>query len=88
MYLVFKIQKAQDSGKSPILIKIFDKNKTSEVSIKDTDLLLQAIDKLLKKNKIKVESLKDIRVEIDNEAGLTSTRIVLAIIKALRFNLD
>lgn len=55
--------------------------------VRDTDELLEKLDKLLKKNKIELESLKDINAEIANGAGLTSTRIVSSISKALRFDL-
>ncbi len=99
MRLVFKIKKAENNL-SPIEIMLI-KNKTNgskkggELNliknsqiVKNTDELLNVLDKLLKKNKIKLESLKDVKVEIENGAGLTSTRIVLAIAKALSFDLE
>jgi len=61
--------------------------KISKEITENTDELLEKLDKVLKKNKIKIESLKDIDVEIANGAGLTSKRIVLAITRALRLNL-
>lgn len=84
MQLIFKVKKAGEGGKSPVEIVL---GKDSLVA-KDTDQLIFTLDKLLKKNKIKVESLKDIKLEIDKEAGLTSQRIVKAIIKALSLTLD
>ena len=81
--LIFKVKKAGEGGKSPIEI-VLNKNK---LIAKDTDQLLSTLDKLLKRNKIKVESLKNIKLEIDNEAGLTSQRIIKAIIKALSLDL-
>ncbi|PJE57772.1 MAG: hypothetical protein COU82_00050 [Candidatus Portnoybacteria bacterium CG10_big_fil_rev_8_21_14_0_10_38_18] len=55
--------------------------------VRDTDNLLLTLDKLLKRNKIELESLKNIKLEIDKGAGLTSTRIVSAITKALSLDL-
>jgi len=88
MHLTFKIQKAKEHGRSPIEIIIKDGKKIFKAATENTDLLLPTLDKLLKKNKIELESLKDINVEIANGAGLTSTRIVLSILKALRFDLS
>lgn len=96
MQLTFKIQKAKEHGKSPIEIVLSRKTGSRAKSREDfytattenTDLLLPTLDRLLKKNRIGLESLKDINVEIANGAGLTSTRIVLSISKALRFDLS
>ncbi|MDP2934374.1 MAG: hypothetical protein Q8N59_01215 [bacterium] len=101
MRLTFKIQKAKEHGspastrggsptrgRSAIEIIIKDGKKTFKATTENTDLLLPSLDRLLKKNKIDIESLKDINVEIANGAGLTSTRIVLSISKALRFDLS
>lgn len=87
MKLVFKILKAKEHGRSPIEIIIFGNGKKFVATTENTDLLLPKLDKLLKKNKINIESLKDIKVEIVNGAGLTSTRIVSSIFKALSSDL-
>lgn len=87
LQLVFKIQKAKEHGRSGIEIVLRDKKKISKSITDNTDNLLSTLDKLLKRNKIKLESLKNIKLEIDKEAGLTSKRIVLAIVKALSLNL-
>jgi len=74
-------------GRSPIEI-ILKKGKGNDKLVSpDTDQILKTLDKLLKKNKIELESLKSIKLEIDKWAGLTSTRIVSAIGKALSLNL-
>ena len=85
MRLVFRVKTAGEGGRSPVEI-ILGKDK---LVAKDTDQLLSTLDKLLKRNKIKVESLKrgDIKIEINPEAGLTSQRIAKAVIKALSLNL-
>ena len=96
MKLTFKIQPAKEHGWSPIEIVLTHKTGSRAKSREDiftattdnTDKLLETLDRLLKKNKIDLESLKDINVEIANEAGLTSTRIVSSISKALRFDLS
>ena len=88
MRLTFKIQPAKEHGRSPIEIVISGNGKKFVATTENTDELLEKLDKLLKKNKIELESLKDINVEIANGAGLTSTRIVLSISKALCFDLS
>ena len=84
MQLIFRVKKAGEGGRSPVEV-ILGKHK---LIAQDTDQLVLILDKLLKKNKIKVESLKDIKLEISKEAGLTSQRIVKVIIKALSLTLD
>jgi hypothetical protein len=83
--LIFKIHPAQRDGKSPIEI-ILGEHKSTAPS---TDQLLSRLDRLLKRNKMKIEDLssKNIKLEISKKAGLTSQRIVKAIIKALSLSL-
>ena len=83
MELIFRVKKAGEGGRSPIEI-ILGNNK---LVVDNTDQILIALDKLLKKSKIKVESLKDIKLRVNKGAGLTSQRIVKAIIKALCLDL-
>jgi tRNA A37 threonylcarbamoyladenosine modification protein TsaB len=85
--LIFKMKKAKEHGRSGIEIVLKDKNKVSKSITDNTDNLLQTLDKLLKRNKIELESLNDIKVEIEKGAGLTSTRIVSSIVKALSLDL-
>jgi hypothetical protein len=83
MQLIFKLKKAKEDGRSAIEI-VLGKDK---IVAQNTDQVLLALDKLLKRNKIELESLKDIKLEVDKKAGLTSQRIIKSVIKALRFNL-
>lgn len=90
MQLIFKVKSAQYNGKSPIEI-VLGKDK---LVAKTTDQVLPTLDNLLKRNKIKVsartpegEDIKHIKLEVDKKAGLTSQRIVKAVIKALSLNL-
>lgn len=87
MKLTFRLEKAKENGRSPIEIILKDKNKISKAMTENTDELLEKLDKLLKKSKLELESIKIINVEIANGAGLTSKRIVQAISSALRLNL-
>lgn len=97
MQLTFKIKKAKEHGRSGIEIILRDdtRRKRSKQAgpskcvafVRDTDNLLQTLDKLLKRNRIELESLSDIKVEIEKGAGLTSTRIVSSIVKALSLDL-
>ncbi|MBA7686156.1 hypothetical protein ES703_94595 [subsurface metagenome] len=85
MRLIFKVKKASKDGKSPVEIVVND----DRLVARDTDKIISTLDKLLKRNRIKVESLKrgDIKIEINPKAGLTSQRITKAIIKALSLSL-
>jgi len=85
--IVFKIQKAKEHGKSPIEIVLDNNGKKYVKIVENTDFLLPALDTLLKKSKIKLESVKDIKIKAHKEAGLTSQRIIKAIAKALSFEL-
>ena len=87
MKLTFRLEKAKENGRSPIEIILKDGKKVDTEITENTDELLKKLDKVLKKNKMDIESIKDINVEIVNGAGLTSKRIVLAITRALRLNL-
>ena len=87
MQLIFKVKKAEEYGRSPIEILISGGRKKFAATTENTDELLQTLDKLLKRNKIELESLDDIKVEIEKGAGLTSTRIVSSIVKALSLDL-
>lgn len=81
--LIFKIQEAGESGKSKIEILIKDGKRIFKIIAENTDNLLSALDTLLKKSKIKLESLNGIKLESSKKAGLTSQRIAKAIVKAL-----
>ncbi|MBU2564217.1 hypothetical protein KKA23_01395 [Patescibacteria group bacterium] len=83
MILIFKVGKAGDSGRSSVELILGKDKKVA----KDSDKILSTLDFLLKKNRIKLESVNDIKLEINKQAGLTSQRIVKSIIKALSFNL-
>lgn len=56
-------------------------------TVENTDFILSTLDTLLKSAKLKVESLKNIKIETHKEAGLTSTRIIKSIVKALSLSL-
>jgi len=85
MKLIFKIGRAEKDGRSKIELVLEKDKKKNKSTAPTTDQILPTLDKLLKRNKIKVESLKrmDIKLEINKEAGLTSQRITKAIVKAL-----
>ncbi|MFH1308615.1 MAG: hypothetical protein ABIH51_01220 [Patescibacteria group bacterium] len=83
MILTFKVGSAGDNGRSKIELILGKEKKIAE----DSDKILSTLDFLLKKNRIKLESVNDIKLEINKQAGLTSQRIVKSIIKALSFNL-
>lgn len=79
MKLTFKVGPAKDDGRSEIAL-VLGKHK---MIAKNTDEILSTLDKLLKKNTINIKEIKDIKLVVSKQAGLTSQRIVKAIIKAL-----
>ena len=91
--IIFKIMKAGEKGRSEVEIILETRRKQSKqagpskykVFVRDTDEVLSALDTLLKRSKIGLESVKDIKIETHKEAGLTSTRIIKSIVKALCF---
>lgn len=95
--IVFKVGKAGERGRSPIEIILIDETRRKlrmqagpsivRETTDNTDNLLSTLDKVLKSAKLKIESVKDIKLERHKEAGLTSTRIIKSIVKALRFSL-
>ena len=83
--LIFKIDKAGEKGRSPIEIILINNSKKYKKTMKETDKLLLALDKVLKFAKLKIDQVKNIRIISHKEAGLTSQRIVRAIKQALDF---
>jgi len=91
--LIFKIESASSAGRkaggrgrSPIEIVLQHNQKIYKKTIENTDEILSTLDILLKSAKLNLESLKSIVMETHKEAGLTSTRIIKSIIKALKFD--
>jgi hypothetical protein len=85
--LIFKVKNAGEKGRSPIEIILKNNGKIYRRVTENTDNFLSTLDTLLKSAKIKIESLKDIKIESHKQAGLTSMRIIKAIVKALCFSL-
>lgn len=95
--LIFKIGKAGEYGRSPVEVIIETRRKQSNQAglskckaffretTDNTDNFLSTLDTLLKSAKLKIESIKNIKVISHKEAGLTSQRIVKAIKQALDF---
>lgn len=83
--IIFKIEKAGEHGKSPIEVRVENKGKIYKKTTDNTDKLLLALDRVLKSAKLKVESIRNIKIISHKEAGLTSQRIVRAIKQALDF---
>lgn len=55
------------------------------IQVEKSDELLKTLDKFLKKNKIKVTSIKDWKVDFSKEKSITSQRISQSILYALKF---
>ena len=85
--LIFKIHKAGEHGRSPIEVILKKDKEIYQKTIDNTDKVLSTLDTLLKSAKLNVESLTSVKIETHKEAGLTSTRIIKAIAKALSFSL-
>ena len=82
--LILKVKKAQEDGRSQVEI-VLGKNR---LIAQNSDEIISTLDKLLKKSKMELESVKHINLRIDKKAGLTSQRIAKAVVKALNLNLD
>jgi acetolactate synthase small subunit len=87
MKLIFRIGKAGEHGRSPIEVIIKNGDKIYHKTIDNTDKVLSTLDTLLKSAKLNIESLTSVKIETHKEAGLTSTRIIKSITKALSFSL-
>jgi histone deacetylase complex regulatory component SIN3 len=83
--IIFRVKRAGEMGRSEIEIVLENNGKKYNKTVEHTDFVLSVLDTLLKKSKIELESVKDIKIETHKEAGLTSTRIIKSIIKALAF---
>jgi len=81
--LTFKLHPAKENKRSDMDIILKNRDKIQKVTVSDSDKILSALDTLLKKSKIKLESLSGIKLESSKKAGLTSQRIAKAIVKAL-----
>ena len=81
--LTFKLHPAKENKRSDMDIILKNRDKIQKVTVSDSDKILSALDTLLKKSKIELESLSGIKLESSKRAGLTSQRIAKAIIKAL-----
>jgi len=55
------------------------------IQAEKSDELLKILDKFLKKNKIKIASIKDWKVDFSKEKSITSQRISQSILHALKF---
>ncbi len=55
------------------------------IQVEKSDELLKTLDKFLKKDKIKVASIKDWKVDFSKEKSITSQRISQSILYALKF---
>ena len=55
------------------------------IQVEKSDGLLKTLDKFLKKNKIKIASIKNWKVDFFQEKSITSQRISQSILHALKF---
>ncbi|MDO8664283.1 MAG: hypothetical protein Q7K44_01905 [Candidatus Liptonbacteria bacterium] len=67
-----------------ILIKFSDKKLEESFIVDKSDKFLKCVDALVKKNKMKTETLRNARLEFEN-TGLLTERIIRVIILGLSF---
>ena len=73
----------------PIEVILKDKNKViGKEIVKNAEEVLKGLDKILKKSKIGINTIKTIKVDDLNKNRYTSYRIIKAIEKALKFSLN
>lgn len=85
MKLIFKIKKSGGKNRNPVEI-ILKKGDKVYKRIEETDKLLEGLDKILKKSKVEINSIRK-KIRIDNSSTknkYTSFRIVKSIEKALK----
>ncbi len=88
MNLVFKIEKTKQKEKAPIQVILKTKDKIYKEKAESADKILEKLDKILKKSKIKVTAVKNVKViDKSHKIGFTSYRIIRSIEKALKFDL-
>lgn len=88
MQLIFKIKKSKQKGAAPVEV-ILEKNgqKYKEI-VKNADKILEGLDKILKKSKIGITGLENIKTIDLNKNRYTSYRIIKAIEKALKLKIS
>jgi len=62
-----------------------EKKKKYQIQVEKSEELLKRLDKFLKKNTIRIESIKDWSIDCSEEKSITSQRISQSILYALKF---
>ncbi len=86
MQIVFKIKKS-DLDKQVIEIIVKSKGKIIRTEVGEAEDALIGLDKILKKNKIKIGEIRSIKIDNQNKNRYTSYRILKSIEKAIKFSL-
>ena len=88
MNLIFRILKSKQKGAAPVEVILEKKGKKYKEIVKNADKILEGLDKILKRSKIGITDLKNIKVDDLNKNRYTSYRIIKAIEKALKLKIS
>lgn len=89
MELIFQINKSSQKGAVPVEIVLKDKKRTiGKEIVENAEKVLEGLDKILKKSKIEITDIKNIKTIDLNKNRYTSYRIVKSIEKALKLKIS
>jgi len=89
MQLIFKLKKTKQKGRAPIEVILKKKREViGREEVKNAEKILEGLDKILKKSKVKITAIKAIKVDDLNKNSYTSYRIIKAVEKALKLGLN
>lgn len=86
MQLIFRIHKIEQN-QSLVEIILKRKNKIIRAEAEEAEDALDKLDRILKKSKIEITDIKNIRIDNLNKSKYTTYRILKSIEKALRFSI-
>jgi len=96
MQLIFKLKKTKQKGRpacrrgrAPVEVILKKKREViGREEVKNAEKILEGLDKILKKSKVKITAIKAIKVDDLNKNSYTSYRIIKAVEKALKLGLN
>lgn len=89
MELIFRIKKSKQKGAVSVEVVLRNKNRIiGQEIVENAEKVLEGLDKILKRSKIEITDIKNIKVDDLNKNRYTSYRIVKSIEKALKLKIS
>lgn len=88
MNLIFKIKKNKQKGPVPVEVILKGDKRIYKEKVESADNVLEGLDKILKRSKMKIADIEGIKVDDLNRNRYTSYRIIKSIEKALKLKLS